>query len=284
MYYFDQTKPNKRPLLFFPGIIKRLIHSSPAFTKDSNEVYWSTVKHGDKPRTIYYAKYQDGSWSDVQTADFSGDYDDDHPFISHDGKTLFFASNRPSKIDDERKLRMWKVEKTDIGWGEAQEVGKPIGMWTPSLTINNTLYYMDSMKNSSEGDSKNQIGIFRSELVNGEYQTSQLLPKHINLEGSLNWCPYIAPDESFILFSSNREGSSGEGDLYISFYSGNNKWSEAVNLGKDINTKYQERFPGLSPDGNYLFFTRSCDIPDRHELYWVDAKIIEQIKKTVIFK
>ena len=47
-------------------------------------------------------------------------------------------------------------------------------------------------------------------------------------------------------------------------------------MGPSVNTWAQERFPGLSPDGKYLFFTRwtaECD----HDVYWVSAAVIEEL-------
>lgn len=49
-------------------------------------------------------------------------------------------------------------------------------------------------------------------------------------------------------------------------------------MGSSINTNKQERFPGVSPDGKYLFFTRWYSDPYYHDLYWVDAQIINDLK------
>jgi Tol biopolymer transport system component len=96
--------------------------------------------------------------------------------------------------------------------------------------------------------------------------------------GTLNWTPYVDPDDSYIIFSSNREGEFGEGDLYISFHNkSSGTWSEPVNMGGNINTRAQERFPSVSPDGKYLFFTRWT--PDHNQdVYWVSAGIIEKLR------
>jgi hypothetical protein len=48
---------------------------------------------------------------------------------------------------------------------------------------------------------------------------------------------------------------------------------EAINLGNTINTKESERFPGISPDGKFLFYFGYT-----RDIYWVDANIIEQLK------
>jgi outer membrane protein OmpA-like peptidoglycan-associated protein len=43
-------------------------------------------------------------------------------------------------------------------------------------------------------------------------------------------------------------------DLFVSFKTGENTWSPAVNLGNTINTPYRERSPFLHPDGRTLYF------------------------------
>jgi outer membrane protein OmpA-like peptidoglycan-associated protein len=43
-------------------------------------------------------------------------------------------------------------------------------------------------------------------------------------------------------------------DLFISFKTGENKWSKAVNLGKIINTPFRERSPFLHPDTRTFYF------------------------------
>ena len=49
-------------------------------------------------------------------------------------------------------------------------------------------------------------------------------------------------------------------------------------MGSAINVSYKgARFPGMSPDGKYLFFTR-YDKNWNEDIYWVDAKIIEELK------
>lgn len=53
-------------------------------------------------------------------------------------------------------------------------------------------------------------------------------------------CPYIK--NNMMVFTSNRPGGFGGYDLYYSIYNGDS-WSEPVNFGEDINTKYDEFRP-----------------------------------------
>ena len=54
-------------------------------------------------------------------------------------------------------------------------------------------------------------------------------------------------------------------------------WGEAIKFSENINTEVSEFAAQVSPDGKYLFFNRS--LGDRNvDTFWVDAKVIEQLK------
>ena len=77
-------------------------------------------------------------------------------------------------------------------------------------------------------------------------------------------------------------------------------WSKAINLGPTVNGKYNERFPGISPDGKFLFFLSDKVNPEllkkkkygyrelnqlyhqpgngKGDIYWVDAGITSMSK------
>ena len=87
--------------------------------------------------------------------------------------------------------------------------------------------------------------------------------------------PFIAPDESYVLFYSSRPGGKGKGDLYVCFRVADGSWSRAFN-DMIINTPEADWCATVSPDGKYLFFTRNGT--GNGDIYWVDAKIIEKLK------
>ena len=94
--------------------------------------------------------------------------------------------------------------------------------------------------------------------------------------------PYIAPDESFLIFESQRpEGIDGSLGLYISFRHEDGHWGMPVNMGPKINSGKGERFARLSPDGKYLFFgsARNMSADNRGaDIYWIDAKMIDELR------
>ena len=123
----------------------------------------------------------------------------------------------------------------------------------------------------------NDSGIYRAEFINGEYARPELLPRSINLPPFLNWAPFIAPDESYVLFSSGRRNRHDSGDLYIARRAPDGTWSQPAILPDSITTPEQERFPSISPAGRFLFFTRPTPGHDQ-KVYWVDARSIQTLR------
>jgi len=200
------------------------------------------------------------------------------PAFSLDGNKLYFISD-----ETEEAKGLYFIEKQGENWSEPKSLNLIARfhelkyLYGPSITSNGTLYFFGH----AEGlESMNNFGIYRSEFINGTYVKPELLLASINAaEGTLNWKPCIAPDESYLLFSSNR--LNNQQDIFISFRHSDGTWIEAHNLGEAINTNRGERFPTLTPDGKYLFFTRWYG-RNNEEVMWVSAKIIDRIRKKIM--
>ncbi|MCG8528049.1 MAG: hypothetical protein MI748_16825, partial [Opitutales bacterium] len=65
---------------------------------------------------------------------------------------------------------------------------------------------------------------------------------------------------------------------FVVFRNDDNSWSKPQNLGSQINTDVSETCPTLSPDGNFLFFSRYNDLNGKSDIYWVDTSVIETIR------
>lgn len=281
--YLGQTPPGDIPQLFAPGIISidgLIEHSAPAFSPNGDEVFWWVVR---SPKTsnekwtswgMTMSRIK-GQWTAPSKTPFYGGVT-----FSSDGKRLYMPGLYPERKPD----GPYFIEKLGDSWSQPKNLGvvarftKIKGAGGFSITRNGTFYFNgDTGGNEQIKDNR----IFRIKLVNGEYTTLELLPQSINLSPYNNLFPFIAPDESYLIFTSDRKGNFGGGDLYISFHNvDNDTWTEPMNMGEKINTKMEERFPGLSPDGKYLFFTRS--VPDYDEgVLWVSTAIIDSIKATL---
>lgn len=131
----------------------------------------------------------------------------------------------------------------------------------------------------------NGNGVLRySQLVDGKRQAPKPFGKEINT-GTWNAHPFIAPDESYIVWDGERESGYGSSDVYISFRQGDGSWGTTINLGEEINTEAEEGGPRITPDGKYLFFNRmvtpatyDANAESQSDLFWVDARVIEHLR------
>jgi hypothetical protein len=65
----------------------------------------------------------------------------------------------------------------------------------------------------------------------------------------------VSHDDQKLYFTSNRGGTHGGLDIYVSTRNSAGDWGVATNLGPVINTPYNEESPFLSKDGKTLFFS-----------------------------
>jgi hypothetical protein len=100
--------------------------------------------------------------------------------------------------------------------------------------------------------------------VNGEYSRSKRLGEITNTE-YIDGDPYIAPDESYMIFLSNKPEGLGEHDFYISYQKKDGSWTPPKNLGKPINSERNDVCPLVTDDGKSFFFFSNRT--DRYEIY-----------------
>ena len=105
------------------------------------------------------------------------------------------------------------------------------------------------------------MALARAEYLNGTYTNSEFLGPPFNVD-THDWLPYIAKDESYLVFSGNSKENPNRFDLYISFRDESGKWGQRINLGPKINTEGAERFPGISLNGKDVLFCADS------EIYW----------------
>ena len=95
----------------------------------------------------------------------------------------------------------------------------------------------------------------------------------------------IAPDGSYLIFTSQRPGGIGRSDLYITFKKEDNSWTTPANM-KSINISgiASTTDPTISPDGRFMFFVHynRTKPGETRDIYWVSTKIIEDMKNKFI--
>jgi hypothetical protein len=218
----------------------------------------------------------EGVWSAPEPVPILDRYEAGDFTIAPDGKTLLFASGIfINEIGTEGEgANIWSVTKTETGWTEPKHIGPQINTKYhesyPSETANGNLYFF-SRRPGGYGTSD----LYMSKFSDGEYQAPVNLGPKLNTEYH-EWDTYTAPDESYMIYCSTKPGGLGEDDLYVTFRQRDGSWSDPVHMGNAVNTGKSENRPYVSPDGKYLFYTST--ITGIRDIYWVDAKIIEELK------
>jgi hypothetical protein len=227
------------------------------FTVFQNEAYFSAQNTmGDISVIIRVSKINQ-KWGNPSIASFSGIHHDIEPFLSHDGLKLYFASSRPSNIEDTSKdYDIWYVKRLSITkkWSDPINMGPPINSekneFYPSLAINNNLYFT-----ANYIDSKGKDDIYVSQFKDDVYQKPYSLSENINSE-SEEYNAFIAPDESYLIFGAyKRKDGLGSGDLYISYKDTDNTWLKAKNMGNDVNSKSMDYCPFVDTNNHLLYLT-----------------------------
>ena len=250
---YASGNPISEPSVFGKGVISTGdFDSHPAFTPDGRRLYFVRSTPNFNFWTILVSHFERGTWSTPEVAPFSGQYSDADPFITPDGSHFYFISNRPVAGKQKQELDIWVMEKTGAGWSEPKNLNAPVNSegneWYPTLTREGTLYF-----GSDRAGGKGRTDLYRSRLVNGKYAEPENLGDVINTQFN-EFEPYIAPDESFLIFmAGGRPDGHGGFDLYIS-YNRQGEWVKPVNLGDKINSNGNEYSPMISPDGKYFFW------------------------------
>jgi outer membrane protein OmpA-like peptidoglycan-associated protein/tetratricopeptide (TPR) repeat protein len=102
--------------------------------------------------------------------------------------------------------------------------------------------------------SSNAGDLFESVLTGNEWSKPESLGKNINSKYHEPSACY-SPDGNTIYFVSDMPGGQGQHDIYVSKKDDKGRWGEAVNLGKTINTSFNEEGVFMHPDGKTLYFS-----------------------------
>jgi Tol biopolymer transport system component len=283
--YLGQQPPGRTPRVFAPGIISTGVeHSAAMFTPDGTEVWFGRMY----PAAIYFMELRDEVWTAPRPAPFCTEHGELYPYLSMDGRRLYFTTTRPiaagAKSGSRGTGQIWCAERAGDGWNAPYHLGQQINRGARqacgSVAADGTMYF-----GSSPGaDGRRSPDLFMAEPQNDGFADAVYLGSTL-CSDSPEFSPCIAPDESFIVYSSFR-GGFGRSDLFVSFRDGAGGWGRPVNLGSAINSPFKDEYPYLSSDGKYLFFNSNRPsemnegpIPDGPgNVYWVDAAIIEEFK------
>jgi len=303
--FLGQPLPDSIPELFAPGVVTTgMFTRDVAITPDGKEIYFCVAIGNYTYSTILFTKEVNGRWLPPEIVPFSGGPGvmDFEPALSADGSKLYFLSNRPDGDEPVGDQDIWMVERSAGEWGVPQNLGEPVntdgGEFFPSVTSDGTLYFTRNEK----GSRLNQI--FRSRWVDGAFRKPELLPEQVNC-GTNRFNAFVAPDESYMIVPAAGMADAYDGvDYYMVFRDQDDRWSEPVNMGEQVNKDNARSWsPYVSPGGEVLFFmaTKTNEIEEADwnyknlkalnnspgngnaGIYWVDAGFFRILKEKAVF-
>jgi len=206
---------------YFSKELKTWMHESNAvFTKDGKTIYFTrnNSKNGNKRKNeekisnlqIFKAELVNGKWKNITSLPFNSDnYSVEHPALSADEKTLYFASDMPGTLGS------FDIFSVNVNLG-AFDIPKNLGPIIntdkreqfPFVSKDNKLYF------SSDGHlGYGSLDVFVSEIDGKEYKK----PVNIGLPLNSNSDDFSFNIDSDIkegYFASNRAGGKGSDDIY----------------------------------------------------------------------
>jgi hypothetical protein len=251
-------------------------HGSPMFTPDGLEMFWTEyVRYSpsNEQMVLYTMKMENNNWGAVHRPAFGDTVNgDNNPVFSPGGDSLYFFSMRPGGP-------FFRVTRTATGWSQ------PVGLQVPvpsgssfglefAINRNNDLYFELSIPASAPAD------LYVSRYMNGQYQLAVKLGDEVN-SSSGDYFPFVDPDDEYLIFASNRPGGyGGQFDMYICFNDGSGNWTQAMNMGQEINQQ-GAWFGVVSLDKQFLFFNSWKPGDQGYNPYWISAAVIDSLRTLV---
>ena len=199
-----------------------IYHSDITFTPDFKQAYftWNNFyntqsrKDSAKWRTLHIVKAdinENFEISNITPLSFNSEsFSNHHPFVSKNGKLLYFVSDRPGGFG---KSDIYVVSINKSGtYGAPKNLGKSINTKEleifPFVDEYNTLYFTS---NGHKG--QGNLDIFKSLFENNSYQKVENLPIPIN-SNSDDFAFVMSEGSESGFFTSTRKNGKGDADIY----------------------------------------------------------------------
>ena len=181
---------------------------------DRNDYYAGKYKkssNGINQLNIYYAENENGTWKNIKSVSFNDkEYSNNHPALSPDGKTLYYAGNRPGGIG---KADIYKVAINEDGtFGVPKNLGDIVNTegneGFPFVDENGTLYF------SSDGHlGMGGLDVYAAKAEGDAFGKPENLGIGVNSRADdFAFTYYPKTKDGYV--SSNRGGGKGSDDIY----------------------------------------------------------------------
>jgi hypothetical protein len=165
--------------------------------------------------------------------------------ISGNGKTLIYTAPGRQGYD------IFSTTYGDTAWTTPKNITSVLGTGKYMQTCDLSF---DGLSLLLASDDPGNNDIFISHFNRNKWSKVSPLDKTINSKSNETHASF-SPDCRTIYFTSDRKGGVGDLDIYLSKLDKKGKWGKPVNMGKSINTPFNEETPFVTDDGKKLFFS-----------------------------
>ncbi|WCL49508.1 OmpA family protein [Leptospira sp. GIMC2001] len=221
---------------------------SPSLSTDGQTLYFYSKRDRNSYTDIFSSNRKtDGTWDfPKEVVELNSEFDDQSPFITADGKYIYFSSNRDGSW--EARLANGKIgisrdiyvsEKVGNGWSDPQPL--PIEI-NSDMIEENPHVVGDTMLFTRYPFSQPELArIYISKKQGNKWTPAVALSGPVN-DANATIAASLSDDQKNIFFSSNRQGGFGGFDLYSANWDGTKAVGSIENLGSDFNTKGDEAY------------------------------------------
>lgn len=253
------------PSIVAPGVISQddRYEFGSVLSEDGAE-FFIGVDHGGWASIELYVRSGE-HWRHSRRVIGNPDFSANDPFLSPDGTRLYFITkeNGSFEIGYIERLR-------GEGWSlpviESAPINSAWNEYYISFLRNGDMVFASDRNAKEVGD----FDIYLARRRGDAFEEPRPFPEGINTDG-YEADAFIDPGGEYLIFSSNRDGGRGRGDLYVTFTAEDSNWTQPQPLNA-VNTEGHELCPFVSADGSTLYFTREGDI------YSVDISAVTSLR------
>lgn len=241
------------PSLMLPGAVSGEMNDyNPSLSADQQTMVFARSEAAFDQARIMLSERPgpETGWSVPRPIDFTDErYRDSDPWLTPDGRTLYFVSDRPTAgRGDRRDLDIWRSQRRAGRWQAPEHLGDVVNRSGEELgpEVHNGLLYFATALRSGVGG----LDIYAASLAANGYAEPRLLPAPINSSDSESDFTLSADGGTALFWRT----VNGRGLIHLAQRSADGDWSNPEPLPDSVNIGGFNFTPAFAPDGNSITF------------------------------